>query len=207
MSLDINSEPDRMVLENKGTNMTPTEATLVIRKLLELDGYVPDKVIARSIGTNLFDVPTIFSGMVSSALIGPDGFRSKRVCEDHRMGRNRAGYAFLAAHRAGTLTEEAFILLLDEARTVNYITSEENRALVPFQKRIDSNYQDDYSQIGLTLIPDPRPAPRWFYRTYSIGNQTYSNINEAMRATRVPAAEIRRRCASKARMWSTWSAR
>ena len=114
--------------------MTPTEATIVIRKLLELDGLVPDKVIARSIGTNLFDVPTIFSGMVSYRLVGHDGYRSKRVCEDHRMGRNRAGYAFLAAHHAGTLTDEAFAILLDEARTVNYITPEENRALVPFQK-------------------------------------------------------------------------
>jgi hypothetical protein len=175
----------------------------LISALMGKKGIVPDQYLARAIGTAIYDVSTTKSGLVSKTLIDDYGFRSSSFCEEHYHSRQRVGARIVEDNPS--LND--IIKILEECTKVHLVTSEENIRLSPFQNGADTkhkNWQEQYDLAGIELVSDKGTAPVYFYKTCVINNQSYANIEEASKATNLTWDEIRRRCSSKAKKWSSY---
>lgn len=141
------------------------QITLVIKHVAEMEGQVDDQVIARAIGTMLYDVPTTYSGMVSCSLLDESGYRPaiSQCCKEHFLNRQRAGEIIIDAARNGTLTMEWLTEFVDECTTVHLTTSAENHALATIQNHPETKYltwQEQYELCGIELVLDPGTKKR-----------------------------------------------
>ena len=175
----------------------------LISALMVKKGIVPDQHLARAIGTTIYDISTTKSGLVSKTLIDDYGFRSSSFCEEHYHSRQMVGARIVEENPSF----KDLVSLLEEATKVHLVTSEENIRLSPFQNGADTKHkkwQKQYCLAGIELVSDKGTAPVYFYKKYVIDNQSYDNIEEASRATNLTWDEIRRRCSSKAKKWSSY---
>lgn len=175
----------------------------LISALMVKKGVVPDSNLARAIGTTIFEVSTTKSGMVSKSLIDEYGFRSSSYCEEHYHSRQQVGARIVEENPSF----DQIVKILEECTKVHLVTSEENIRLSPFQNGAatrNKSWQEQYLLAGIELVNDKGTAPTYFYKSYLIDGQLYVNIEEASKATNLTWDEIRRRCSSKAKKWSSY---
>lgn len=181
--------------------MNKNEASHLIQGLLTKRGIVNDNVIARAIGTIIYEVTTTKSGLISTTLLDSYGYRCKTACEEHYNSRQQVGSHIVS----NDLSFDRLIDILAEATKVHLVSSEENIRLSPIQNGVETRllpWQDQYKLAGVVLTNDIGTAPRYFYRKYVINGVEYSNIDEAVKGVGEPEALIRSRCSSKAKKWA-----
>ena len=140
------------------------QITQIIYNIAKGSVGLDDRIVARAIGTVLFDVPTTRSGMVSSALLDEYGYRPavKDCCEEHFHSRQNSGYRIIQMIRDGAnvLDIEEFI---NEATMVHLTTSSENTRLSAIQNHEstrDIGWKAQYKLAGIKLVRDPGTMPR-----------------------------------------------
>jgi hypothetical protein len=136
----------------------------VIYHVAGLVDQVDDQVLARAIGTMIFDVPTTYSGMVSTALLDEHGYRPSvtKCCKEHFMNRQRSGEIIIEKSHSGALDREWLIEFINEATTVHLTTSEENQILGTIQNHPETKHltwEDQYDMAGIELVEDPGTMP------------------------------------------------
>ena len=139
------------------------QITTVIDSMRNTVGTVDDQVLARCIGTMLFDVPMTRSGMVSVGLLDEYGYRPSvsKCCAEHFHSRQQSGYIIIDMFRDERTFGElsAFI---DECTTVHLTTSHENHVLSGIQNHPetkDPSWQEQYELAGIELVEDPGTMP------------------------------------------------
>ena len=85
----------------------------IINQMVKSSANVEHKILARAIGTVIFDIPTTKSGMVSVALLDEYGYRpSVSKCTlEHFHSRNESGYHIIDMMTAGATFEELLTYL------------------------------------------------------------------------------------------------
>lgn len=137
-------------------------ATIVQTMGASID-VVEDKILARAIGTVIFDIPTTKSGMVSVDLLDEYGFRPSvsKCTEEHFHSRNESGYHIIDMMRSGADYNDLCEFLL-EATTVHLTTKSENIKLSAIQNHPvtkDLTWQEQYEMAGIELVEDPGTMP------------------------------------------------
>ena len=182
-------------------------ATKMCVKLLELTNITPDRFLARTFGTIVFECPVVFSGFVSKNVIDPYGFRVDKVTYEHFISRQKHGLNILNYHRESPVTEERMLELLKYGSQIHYVTSEENTRLAPIQNNLatrDLEWQQQYKLAGIELIPDPGRPPLYFYWKYVIGDTLWPNVAEAAKANDLTHEELLKRVRSTAKKWADY---
>ena len=175
----------------------------LISALLTKKGIVPDNNLARAVGTIIYEVSTTKSGLVSKSLVDEYGFRSSSFCEEHYHSRQQVGKRIVEENPS----YDDIVKILGECTKVHLVTSEENIRLSPIQNGRDTrdkSWRDQYLLAGIELVRDQGTAPRYFYNTYKIDDSVYENIQLASKDRNLTWDEIRRRCSSKAKKWSSY---
>lgn len=125
---------------------------------------IDDRVIARAIGTVLYDVPTTLSGKVSSSLLCEYGYRPamNNCCKEHYNSRQNSGYHIIDMVREG-LTIKYIEEYVSEASRVHLTTRDENIRLSKIQNHEATRvigWRAQYNLAGITLVKDPGTLPR-----------------------------------------------
>lgn len=141
-----------------------TQIAIIVQAMCESDEFVDDAVLARAIGTVIFDIPTTRSGMVSSSLLDEYGYRpSIAQCTlEHYHSRNESGYHIIGMMRDGKTFKE-LVAYLREASMVHLTTQQENIELSKIQNHPltkDLTWQEQYDLAGIELVEDPGCMPR-----------------------------------------------
>ena len=138
-------------------------ATLSYNMVRNAPSAVEEKVMARAIGTMIFDIPTTRSGMVSVALIDEYGYRPSisKCTLEHFHSRNESGYTII--NLVNNLCElEEVIAYLREATMVHLTTKDENIRLSSIQNHPmtkDLSWSEQYDLAGIELVEDPGTMP------------------------------------------------
>lgn len=135
----------------------------IIENILEATDVVDDNVLARAIGTVLFDIPVTRSGFVSAALIDEYGYRPSvsKCTNEHFMSRQESGVALVGMYRKGTDINEIRDFL-KQASMVHLTLASENVALSKIQNHPltkDLTWEEQYSLAGIELVEDPGTQP------------------------------------------------
>lgn len=137
-------------------------ATIVENILASVD-VVDDNVLARAIGTVIFDIPVTRSGLISQALIDEYGYRPSvsKCTNEHYHSRQESGVHLIGMCRKGTDINEIRDFL-KEASMVHLTTKEENLTLSQIQNHPltkDLTWQEQYSLAGIELVEDVGTMP------------------------------------------------
>ena len=124
---------------------------------------VDDKILARCIGTMLYDVPMTRSGLVSVALLDEYGYRPSisQCCSEHFHSRQQSGYIIIEMLKNDCSFEE-LCEFVDECTTVHLTTSHENHVLSTIQNHPetkDLTWQEQYDLAGIELVEDIGTMP------------------------------------------------
>ena len=141
-----------------------TAIATVVHGMRHTIDAVEDRILARAIGTVIFDIPTTRSGLVSVGLLCPHGYRPpvSQCTEEHFHSRNESGYALIEIMRdGGTLTD--VVTFLQTATMVHLTTKAENIRLSAIQNHPvtrELSWQEQYDMAGIELVEDPGTMPR-----------------------------------------------
>lgn len=129
---------------------------------------------ARTIGSNIYDMTAVHSGLISKGcIIAMREGTQKTVTKEHFHGRQECGEVILnyvkAVLEAGAKIDHLAVkALVDKYRQVHYTSSEENTALAVLAKK-DPELQKDwvkmYELCGIELVPYVRNQR---YSKYSV---------------------------------------
>jgi hypothetical protein len=127
------------------------------------DKQVEDAILARAIGTMIFDIPTTRSGLVSVGLLDKYGYRPSvsKCTEEHFHSRNESGYRIIELVRDGG-DENDVINFLEKATMVHLTTKAENIRLSAIQNHCTTknlSWQEQYELAGIELVEDPKTMP------------------------------------------------
>ena len=130
----------------------------------QMAGTTSTKILARAIGTMIFDIPTTRSGMVSVGLINEYGYRPSisKCTLEHFHSRNESGYHIIKMVSDGCTLDDV-ITFLEEATTVHLTTAHENHVLSQIQNHPTTknlSWQQQYELAGIELVADPGTMPR-----------------------------------------------
>lgn len=139
------------------------QITTVIGKMRNTVGTVDDQVLARCIGTMLYDVPMTRSGLVSVGLLDEYGYRPSinKCCKEHFHSRQQSGYIIIDMFRSYCTFEE-LTDFIDECTTVHLTTSHENHVLATIQNHPETRdlpWYKQYEMAGIELVEDPGTMP------------------------------------------------
>lgn len=141
-----------------------TQISHIIYNIAKSGVGLDERVVARAIGTVLYDVPTTMSGMVSSSLLDEYGFRPtiNHCCKEHYHSRQNSGYHIfnMVMQGANVVDVEEFVA---KASKVHLTTSEENTRLSAIQNHPstrDIGWKAQYKLAGIKLVEDPGTMPR-----------------------------------------------
>ena len=138
-------------------------ATLAYQMVRNAPAAVEKKVMARAVGTMIFDIPTTRSGMVSVDLIDEYGYRPSisKCTLEHFHSRNESGYMIIDL--VNDLQEiEVIVGYLRTATMVHLTTKEENIRLSAIQNHPatkDLSWEEQYGMAGIELVEDPGTMP------------------------------------------------
>ena len=141
-----------------------TQIALLIKSVTNTYLTTPDidhKTAARAIGTMIYDIPTTFSGLVSTSLINEHGYRpsKSKCCAEHFHSRQEAAVKIMQMIER----KEDFLPFLDECTTIHLTTSEENHMLSKVQNSSHTknlSLREQYELCGIKLVRDPGTMPR-----------------------------------------------
>ena len=139
------------------------QITTVIYNMKQTVGLVDDQVLARCIGTMLYDVPMTRSGLVSSALLDQYGYRPalSKCCSEHFHSRQQSGYMIIDM-LSNDCTIDELTAFINECTTVHLTTSHENHVLSGIQNHPETKnltWQEQYAMAGIELVEDPGTMP------------------------------------------------
>lgn len=146
------------------TNSKLHQIATVVYQMKTAAGLVENKVLARAIGTVIFDIPTTKSGLVSKALLCEYGYRPSvsKCTEEHFHSRNESGYALIDMMIRGASLDEVKSYLATVTQ-VHLTTKDENIRLSQIQNdpvTKDLPWQEQYAMVGIELVEDPGTMPR-----------------------------------------------
>jgi len=109
---------------------------------------------ARSIGNDIHDLPTIWTGLESEASIASKGTKGYSHSNEHFYPRQYAGLQIvkhIIEHKGINFTR--LLEFLDKFRQVHHVTPEENRKLMKYQSAyVFSTPEIAYKQAGIVLV-------------------------------------------------------
>lgn len=112
------------------------------------------EAMARSIGTNIYDLPCLWTGYMSRNAIEQSLAANKLIySNEHFRSRQMSGYAvleFFASRVDDPPTLEEFRLELTKHQQVHRTTSTENTALTKYQKA-QLHWVEAYDLVGIQL--------------------------------------------------------
>lgn len=170
-------------------------------KDLEVKGVVPDSLIARSIGNNVYDVPTKFGGYAERCFVDDEGYllpsnmRPERICKDHRINRQYGGR--MIVNMTDPSIEKIQELIENELCVVNYVRASTNAALSHVQNKKEhagKPWQEQYSLANVDYVPVKGKRDAY---VYFIDGVYYPNRAEVLSALNIDTKDLARRCASK----------
>lgn len=136
----------------------------IINLMTKSADEIEHKILARAIGTVIFDIPVTKSGMVSVGLIDEYGFRPSiaKCTKEHFHSRNESGYQIIKMMTSGGTFDE-LCEYLSECSMVHLTTKEENITLSgiqnhPLTKHL--TWEEQYELAGIELVEDPGTMPR-----------------------------------------------
>ena len=117
--------------------------------------YSELNILARNIGNALFDMTAVWSGYKSQALLDAEALDPKtKKCSEHFYPRQVAGWRIVEHMiRYGGIKKAKLIEYVLCFNRVHYTTSDENNALVQFQKYgVFTTPEHAYEQAGVVLV-------------------------------------------------------
>jgi len=120
---------------------------------------------ARFIGTLIFEMGTTYTGQASESAL-QHKFWAHRAgekftwCADHQWPRQVSGYKLVTKFvELGTVDKALLMRMMLKMTEVNYVTSDENRVLMEFQKvGVFTTPKEAYKRAGVVLLDWPSRA-------------------------------------------------
>lgn len=137
--IEVSIRAAAIAIEGHLIGMTITLKSLVdINDPLDHHSSMPAAIrakVARNISNAIYDLPYIHSGMISTTLCDPDGYRTQGIkhCLEHYYSRQRCGERIVELYEYHGLTLDKLIILLNKYRQVHRVTTEENGKLSTIQ--------------------------------------------------------------------------
>lgn len=168
-AISLGSNPrtkDKVLVDKKKEmemNTKLKQIATVVHTMVQTANTVDHKVLARAIGTVIFDIPTTKSGLVSQGLLCEYGYRPaiNKCTEEHFHSRNESGYQIIELLTHGGSYDD-LVEFLKEVTTVHLTTKEENIKLSSIQNHPmskDLPWETQYEMAGIELVEDPGCMP------------------------------------------------
>ena len=141
-----------------------TQIAWVITSLPVNNAEIDDSVLARAIGTMIYDIPMTRSGLVSQGLLDEYGFRPalNKCCNEHYHSRQQSGLTIIEMLR-NVEPFDTICNFLREATTVHLTTSAENTRLSTIQNHPSTknlDWTEQHALAGIKMVRDPGTMPR-----------------------------------------------
>lgn len=148
----------------------------------------------------IFDMKPIYSGYASKAAIElHDGALSKMTSE-HYNPRQKMSQKIVGMVRDKASKEDVLSALI-EACKVHKVTSDENTALRPYQRKEDYVPEEAYAALKIELVPyawKPRQ------KSIEVEGKIFGSAKEVAEEYNISIEIVRYRVASPSKKWVTW---
>ena len=149
----------------------------------------------------IFDMKNTYSGYASKAAIKKHNGYLSRMTPEHYNPRQKMAEKMVGMVQRGASKEEVLIVL-KEACKIHRVTSEENDALRPYQKKDDYIPEEAYKKVKIKLVEyagKPKTKP------INIDGRVFASAKEVSNEYDMPIEMVRHRVKSESKKWVGWN--